>query len=75
VKGARRRKFKNDLKFERAKSDTIFRHNEAKNLAERNTKDTVNGIEENFILVTSKKDGMKIIKVLLLYLGMSSEIF
>lgn len=74
AKGMRRRKFENVLNFERVKNDTIFRHNEVQNLAYRNEKVTLTGVEVNVVLVTSKEDGTQIMNLLRPKLGMGSEI-
>lgn len=64
MKGTRRRKLKDGLKFEQIKSDTVFGPNEAQKLADKSAKHTLKGIEVNVILAISQEYGMQIMKVL-----------
>ena len=43
------------MKFQWVKRDTIFRHNEALKAADKYTKDTLQQVEVDIILVTSEK--------------------
>lgn len=69
-----RKKFKDGFNFEWVKSDIIFGHNEAKNSADKNVKETLKRVKENVILVTSEKHGMQIKKMLRLTFGTTGEI-